>query len=271
VCRMLRPDPNTSILQYFQEAFVDYARMNPDAINVQLEIPSKGLMGVLETKEGREKLSQWFKQEFDFTDESVSDFERSKRGWNLALALWVAGQTAKPLEAGIRNLGKAGSLTVEDVVYPTAKYDPSFATRQRVLQNIGESRAAREASKFELYAAKESQIMAGYSPDVWEFGRLEKGSIVYGGLPGQSSFYTDFAAVKASGLKASDLFGSTQVSPHSVYGYRRQIGAYRVLETIEVPQSKALANPAFGAGGKQQYWIKEYDKLEKIRTFNLSH
>jgi hypothetical protein len=69
-------------------------------------------MGVLETKEGREDVKNWFKREFDFTDESASSFERSKRGWNLILALWVVGEAAKPLETGLRNLAKAGSESV---------------------------------------------------------------------------------------------------------------------------------------------------------------
>ncbi|MGO8989042.1 MAG: RHS repeat-associated core domain-containing protein [bacterium] len=95
----------------FREAFVDYAKVNPNAINVQFDIPAKGLIDVLGTKEGQSAIKNWFKQEFDFTDESVNFAERSKRAWNLSLALYTVGQVAKPMEEGLRNFGKAGSLS----------------------------------------------------------------------------------------------------------------------------------------------------------------
>ncbi len=97
----------------FQKAFADYATINPSAISIQFEIPSKGLLGGLETEEGRKGLKTWFAKEFDFTDREVSDFERAKRGWNLILALWTVGEAAKPLEAGVRSLGKTGSVARE--------------------------------------------------------------------------------------------------------------------------------------------------------------
>ena len=124
----------------------------------------------------------------------------------------------------------------------------------------------------ELNLAKDSQVKGGYAPDKWTLGTLEKGSIVYGGLPGPTNFYTDFSTIKASGLSATELFDSLQVKPHEIKGYRDQVGAYRVLETIDVPQGIVTANPDAGAGGGKQFWINEFeDRLELIRVFNLTN
>jgi RHS repeat-associated protein len=97
----------------FQEAFADYAKINPNALNIQFEIPTKGLIDLLGTKEGQSAIKNWFKQEFDFTDENVSFAERAKRAWNLSLALQIVGEVAKPMEAGLRSIVKTGSVTRE--------------------------------------------------------------------------------------------------------------------------------------------------------------
>ncbi|MEQ8846787.1 RHS repeat-associated core domain-containing protein [Botrimarina sp.] len=146
------------------------------------------------------------------------------------------------------------------------------ATRQRVLANIAESRAARQSSNFELHIARESQIGAPYGGvDNFRFTTLEQGSLVYGGVPGQSAYYTDFATVRASGLNAPKLFESLQVAPHPVIGYRPGVQAYRVTKPLRVPSSQVLANPQFGSGGGNQFFIRNFEsKLEPVRQFPLS-
>ena len=69
-------------------------------------------------------------------------------------------------------------------------------------------------------AAGEAQLSAGYLPDTWSMTTLPKGSIVFGGVPGQSAFYTDFATVRASGLNQQSFWESLQVPPSRLYGYR---------------------------------------------------
>ena len=59
-------------------------------------------------------------------------------------------------------------------------------------------------------------MFSGYSADVWRSTTLKPGSIVYGGVPGQSAYYTDLATVKASRLNQRSLFESLQVAPNAV-------------------------------------------------------
>jgi len=140
-----------------------------------------------------------------------------------------------------------------------------------VLANIAESQQARTSSNFGSYVARESQVFSGYSADVWRSTTLKPGSIVYGGVPGQSAYYTDLATVKASRLNQRSLFESLQVAPHPERGYRPAIQAYRVSTEISVPGGRALSNPSYGVGGGGQYFIPNYDKvLIPIRQFPLS-
>jgi len=146
------------------------------------------------------------------------------------------------------------------------------AIQARVLGSIEASKAARLSSRFDVHIARTSQVSPPYGGvDTWGRTALAKGSIIYGGYPGQSPFYTDSATVKASNLNAKSLFQSLQVSPHPVRGYRPQVQAYRVLNDIDVPSASALANPQFGPGGGAQFYMENFsNRLAPIRTFNLS-
>jgi RHS repeat-associated protein len=180
-------DPRVLDDPEFQEAFADYAKINPSAINVQFEIPSRGLMGVLETREGREDVKNWFKREFDFTDESVSSFERAKRGWNLILALWVAGEAAKPLETGLRNLAKAGSESVTlrgglvERIYQGSALRSEVGT---VGKDVGKATVQDIAPKGRIYSAIEPGPLPRSIAETFSGGRytervLEKETIFY--------------------------------------------------------------------------------------------
>jgi filamentous hemagglutinin len=161
--------------------------------------------------------------------------------------------------------------TASTIRLPVAPANATTALRQNVLANIAKSQAARASSNFGAYVARETQVLSGYSADAWSMTTLKPGSIVYGGVPGQSAFYTDFGTVRASGLNAQSLFESTQVAPHPVYGYRPAVQAYRVTSELTVPGGSALNNPAFGAGGGTQFFIPNYNKaLVPIRQFPLS-
>ncbi|HYU34352.1 MAG TPA: Ig-like domain-containing protein [Thermoanaerobaculia bacterium] len=143
--------------------------------------------------------------------------------------------------------------------------------RQRVLARIAESQVARGASNFGAHVAREAQALSGYTADAWEMTTLSKGSLIYGGTPGQSAFYASFETVKESGLRAKPLFESLQVAPHSVYGYRPQVQAYRLVRDLRVASGAATANPALGAGGGTQFFVPRYDKvLTPVRSFNLT-
>ena len=161
----------------------------------------------------------------------------------------------------------AGGSQAADV----AQTAEQAALRQRVLANVEQSRLARESSNFEVLAAKDRQIAAAYNPDAWTMTKLSEGQLVYGGYPGQTPFYMDLAAVKASRLSRTRLFESLQVAPNPLKGYRPEVRAYRLKETVRVPTGLAAANPGFGFGGARQLFIDDFDKvLVPIRTFQLS-
>jgi filamentous hemagglutinin len=99
---------------------------------------------------------------------------------------------------------------------------------------------------------------------------LGAGDKVYGGLPGQSSYYTDAYTVAASEGSRTSLFESLQVAPHPEFGYRPFIGEYEVIRNISVPFGRALANPTYGTGGGVQFFIGDYAvSLRLIREIPL--
>ncbi len=142
--------------------------------------------------------------------------------------------------------------------------------KEKIIAAIEQSKAARMSSNFGVYAAKEAQILGGYLPDKYSMVTIPKGTILYGGLPGQSVFYTDFKSVKASGLNKTVLWQGLQVRPHPDLGYRPQLGVYRVLQDLRVPYGEASANIDFGPGGFTQYYIQNFKStLELIKTIDL--
>jgi hypothetical protein len=99
---------------------------------------------------------------------------------------------------------------------------------------------------------------------------LKKGTIIFGGAPGQSNFYTTASAVRRSGGNADTLFQGLQVGPHPVHGYRPGVTAYRVLEDAPVAFGRALANPQHGAGRYPQIVIEgSKTKLEPLFSIPL--
>lgn len=149
----------------------------------------------------------------------------------------------------------------------------SAAIRQRVLGNIRASKAGRTESNianFAIYDAKESQIIAGYNADAWTIANLQKGDIVYGGLPGQSTYYTTEKTLIESGYSREKLFQSLQVKPDPVRGYRPTVGVYEVTQDMRVPGGIINANPHLGTGGGEQFLIKNFgSSLRLTKTIEL--
>jgi hypothetical protein len=94
--------------------------------------------------------------------------------------------------------------------------------------------------------------------DLWRNIRLRPGSIVLGGSPGETDFFTTERAVARSGLDARTLFEGLQVAPHPVHGYRPSVVAYEVLEEAPAAFGIVRANPQFGAGGYPQLFIPNW-------------
>lgn len=166
--------------------------------------------------------------------------------------------------------GVLGAVLAADARAGAAVFDAA-TTRSRVLANIAESQGARDASTFDIHLARTDQVRWDYAPDVWGMSTLPKGTVVYGGVPGQSAYYTNAQALADAGLSRESLFQSLQVSPHPVFGYRPQMAAYETTSDITVPTGIVRANPNLGAGGATQYFIPNYGtRLRPIDRINLA-
>lgn len=90
---------------------------------------------------------------------------------------------------------------------------------------------------------------------------LKKGTVIYGGHPGQSAFYTTASGLRRAGDSASALFTGLQVARHPVRGYRPQVAAYEVLEDVPAAFGRAIANPQHGPGGLPQVVVPDYQSV----------
>ncbi|KRV63682.1 hypothetical protein AO721_11980 [Aeromonas veronii] len=141
---------------------------------------------------------------------------------------------------------------------------------EKIKANIAESQLARESSNFGIHIAKSDQIRWGYAADEWGFVTLPVGSKVYGGIPGQSSYYTSWDTLSSAGFSRELIFKSLQVLPHPEFGYRPKMGVYEVMNELSVPSGQVIANPLLGPGGGNQYFIKDFgNQLKLIDTINL--
>ena len=100
---------------------------------------------------------------------------------------------------------------------------------------------------------------------------IKKGTIIYGGAPGSSAFYTTGSAIRRAGDSATDIFQGLQVAPHPIHGYRPGMTAYEVMDDIPAAFGRTSANPQNGAGGLPQIVIPNWQSsLRPIHTEILS-
>lgn len=100
---------------------------------------------------------------------------------------------------------------------------------------------------------------------------LKKGTIIYGGEPGQSAFYTTGSAFRRVGDSATDLWRGLQVKPHKARGYRSDITAYEVIDDVPAAFGRALNNSQISPGGLPQIVVPNYQQyLRPIHTSPLS-
>ncbi|MGL6549817.1 DUF637 domain-containing protein, partial [Aeromonas hydrophila] len=181
-------------------------------------------------------------------------------------AIYVFGGVAgaKSMAAVEKGLANSAGQRYQE----TATAKTSMA--ERIKANIAESQQARESSNFGIHIAKSDQIRWGYAADEWGFVTLPVGSKVYGGIPGQSSYYTSWDTLSSAGFSRELIFKSLQVLPHPEFGYRPKMGVYEVMNELSVPSGQVIANPLLGPGGRNQYFIKNFgNQLKLIDTINL--
>jgi RHS repeat-associated protein len=105
--------------------------------------------------------------------------------------------------------------------------------------------------------------------DNWRNITLSDGKYIVGGLPEQSNYYTTLSGLNRSGLNKSSLFEGLQVAKHPQYGYRGQVGIYKVTGNTPAAFGTTYANPQFGSGGLPQIFIPNYSGLQLIKTIPL--
>ncbi len=117
--------------------------------------------------------------------------------------------------------------------------------------------------------AQNWQVRSGYRADSFSACTLKAGTVIYGGHPGQSHWYTDQDTLDRSELDAAVLWRLLQVPPNQTFGgYRPAMQAYQVLKDVVVACGKVGANKVIktkegeldnGEGGGNQYFLREID------------
>lgn len=112
-----------------------------------------------------------------------------------------------------------------------------------------------------LIKAKRWQGAGNYlGVDAWEVFEISANTKLYGGLPGQSEFYSVEKSLLDVNSDKVKYWESLQVAPHPTFGFRPKVGEYTVNTLIKVAVSKTLANPQFGTGGAWQVFVDDYTK-----------
>jgi hypothetical protein len=98
---------------------------------------------------------------------------------------------------------------------------------------------------------------------------LKKGTIVYAGDPGQSSYHMPASALRRANGSRSQLFQGLQVQPHPKFGYRPAVRAYEVTQDTPAAFGITRANPQHGAGGLPQIFVPDYSNFKPLATTPL--
>lgn len=94
--------------------------------------------------------------------------------------------------------------------------------------------------------------------DKWTTVKIPNNFDLYGGLPGQSEYYTISSTLTAADTLQQAYWQSLQVKENPKYGYRPMVGVFEMNDTLVVAISKTLANPQYGEGGAWQIYVKDF-------------
>lgn len=112
-----------------------------------------------------------------------------------------------------------------------------------------------------LIKAKRWQGSGNYPGiDAWEVFEISANTKLYGGLPGQSEFYSVEKSLLDVNFDKIKYWESLQVAPHPTFGFRPKVAEYFVNMVIKVAVAKTLANPQYGQGGAWQVFVDDYTK-----------
>ena len=145
---------------------------------------------------------------------------------------------------------------------PASKIHITEAVSQDVQNGVARPAGGVKAAKTASQTARALQGNEKY-PGVDRFRdiTLRKGKIVYGGVPGQTAFYTTESGLARANGSRSVLFQGLQVVKNPKHGYRAGVMAYEVLEDTPAAFARTLANPQHGPGGLPQIVIPDYETV----------
>ena len=100
---------------------------------------------------------------------------------------------------------------------------------------------------------------------------LKKGTIIYGGFPGQGHFYTTSSAIRRVGDSATTFNRGLQIAPHRTKPPRSRYAAYEVLSDTPAAFALATANSTHGHGWLPQLVVPSYrTSLQYLGDFALA-
>lgn len=104
--------------------------------------------------------------------------------------------------------------------------------------------------------------------DDWVTCEIPEGTILLGGLPGQTEFYSVSVTLQNANSEKEKYWKSLQVSPHPQFGYRIRLGEFVLQNKSRVALSKTLANPQHGIGGAWQVFLPNYNAVLIMKSEN---
>jgi len=172
---------------------------------------------------------------------------------SLARSVWKASKSSKKfVYASMLGGGEAQKL-YERLTKAVDKFKDLKKAAARAGKAIDEAALARKWQGSGAYPGV----------DDWTNITIKKGTKVWGGAPGQSNFYTTEEVMQAVGNDATKLNQGLHVGKGNYPQFRPGMTQYEVTQDSIVGYSKALANPQYGAGGFDQYYISNYESILK--------
>jgi len=101
--------------------------------------------------------------------------------------------------------------------------------------------------------------------DEWATAVIPNDFPLYGGLPGQSEYYTIAQTLVDTDTMQTAYWESLQVQAHPTLGYRPMVGVFDLEQRTVVAIAKTLANPQFGEGGAWQIYVENYETILTVK------
>lgn len=175
--------------------------------------------------------------------------------------------TGASLERAVLLTGMSSELRTGAMLARTAGSNSSIVWENLVQAGL----AAKTPITPSAFARSQQGVFPYTGVDRYRDIILKKGTIIYGGEPGQSAFYTAGSAFRRVGDSATDLWRGLQVEKHATKGYRMHVTAYEVIDDIPAAFGRALMNGDISPGGLPQVVVPNFRQfLRPIYTAPLS-